>query len=396
MNQVLKNQVTSLAEQLFDKVVAYRQHIHQNPELSYQEYETMEYISEQLTKIGIPHEKGVADTGIIAMIRGSHHTRNQLCVALRADIDALPITETNELPFRSKNEGVMHACGHDAHTAILLGAAEILWNMKDEMIHPVKLIFQPGEEKNPGGASLMIKAGCLENPEVMRMYGLHSDPDLNVGIVGTRKGLFMASADEIYIDIIGKGGHGARPHEAIDSILVGAEIVTSLQQIVSRKADPNIPCVLSFGHFEALGATNIIPEKVHLKGTFRTMNEVWRTKALNLIEKQATLIAEAHGAIAKVEISRGYPFLKNDETITQEFIDKAIYWQGAEKVLPNMEMRMGAEDFAYYAQEIPVCFFRIGVKNPKEESAYGLHTSKFNIDDGALKVGMRMMVMAAL
>lgn len=396
MNQNLKQHVLSQVNQLFDKVVAYRKHLHQHPELSYQEYETMKYISEKLTEIGIPHETGVAETGITAMIRGSHHKEQQECIGLRADIDALPILEQNDVPYASKNKGVMHACGHDVHTSVLLGAAEILFNMKDELEHPVKLIFQPGEEKNPGGASLMIKAGVLENPKVKEIYALHVFPSLPAGEIGTKQGLYMASCDEIYINIIGKSGHGALPHETVDSILVGAEIITSLQQIVSRKCDPTIPCVLSFGHFEALGATNIIPEKVHLKGTFRTMNEEWRENALHLIKKQAELIAEVHGAKAEVEISKGYPFLTNDPELTERFTNKAISWLGKDKVHPDLPIRMSSEDFSYYGQIVSGCYFRIGVRNEEKGIVHSVHNSKFDIDHEALKTGMQMMVLACL
>lgn len=395
MKQNTREFVIEQSEQLFEKVVGYRQHIHKNPELSYQEFETMKYISEQLTKIGIPHETGVAETGIVGIIRGDHHSIDQPCIGLRADIDALPIHEQNDVPYASQNDGVMHACGHDVHTSVLLGAAEILFGMRNDLKDPVKLIFQPGEEKNPGGASLMIKAGCLDNPKVKEMYALHVFPDFAVGQVGTKEGLYMASCDEVYIDIIGKSGHGATPHETIDSILVGAEIVLSLQQIVSRKCDPKIPCVLNFGHFEAMGTTNVVPEKVHIKGTFRTMNEEWRAKALNQIVKQAELIAEAHGAKAIVEISKGYPFLENDVELTRKFVQKANNWLG-EKNVHDLPIRLTAEDFSFYAQEIPTCFFRIGVRNEEKGIVHGVHNSRFDIDHEALKTGMQMMVMACL
>jgi amidohydrolase len=395
MDQNIRESIIQQSEELFEKVVGYRQHLHKNPELSYQEFETMKYISEQLTKIGVPHETGVAETGIVGIIRGDHHSKDQACIGLRADIDALPITEQNNVPYISQNPGVMHACGHDVHSSVLLGAAEILFNMRNELKDPVKLIFQPGEEKNPGGASLMIKAGCLKNPEVKEMYALHVFPDFAVGQVGTKEGLYMASCDEVYIDIIGKSGHGATPHETIDSILVGAEIVLSLQQIVSRKCDPKIPCVLNFGHFEGLGTTNVVPEKVHIKGTFRTMNEEWRAKALKQIVKQAELIAEAHGAKAIVEISKGYPFLENDVELTRKFVSKANKWLGEENV-HDLPIRLTAEDFSFYAQEIPTCFFRIGVRNEEKGIVHGVHNSKFDIDHEALKTGMQMMVMACI
>lgn len=396
MSQNIQQFVNSQVNQLFEKVVGYRKHLHQYPELSYQEYETMKYISEKLTEIGIPHQTGVAETGVVAMIRGSHHKEDQECIGLRADIDALPILEQNDVPYASKNKGVMHACGHDVHTSILLGAAEILFQIKDQLDNPVKLIFQPGEEKNPGGASLMIKAGVLENPKVKEIYALHVFPSLPAGKIGTKPGLYMASCDELYIDIIGKSGHGALPHESIDSILIGAEIVTSLQKIISRRCDTTIPSVLSFGHFEALGATNIIPEKVHLKGTFRTMNEEWRETALTLIKDQTEKIAEANGARAEVEISRGYPFLTNHPELTKNFIDKATSWLGEENVDPELPLRMSSEDFSYYGQLIPSCYFRIGVRNEEMGIVHSVHNSKFDIDHEALKTGMKMMVLACL
>lgn len=396
MSQNIQQFVNSQVNQLFEKVVGYRKHLHQYPELSYQEYETMKYISEKLTEIGIPHQTGVAETGVVAMIRGSHHKEDQECIGLRADIDALPILEQNDVPYASKNKGVMHACGHDVHTSILLGAAEILFQIKDQLDNPVKLIFQPGEEKNPGGASLMIKAGVLENPKVKEIYALHVFPSLPAGKIGTKPGLYMASCDELYIDIIGKSGHGALPHESIDSILIGAEIVTSLQKIISRRCDTTIPSVLSFGHFEALGATNIIPEKVHLKGTFRTMNEEWRETALTLIKEQTEKIAEANGARAEVEISRGYPFLTNHPELTRNFIDKATSWLGEENVDPELPLRMSSEDFSYYGQLIPSCYFRIGVRNEEMGIVHSVHNSKFDIDHEALKTGMKMMVLACL
>ncbi len=395
MNNTLQTKIINKTTALHEKVIAYRHHLHQHPELSYQEHKTMQYISKQLDAIGIEHQTGVADTGIVAIIRGEQHSADTPCVGLRADIDALPIQEENEVPYKSQNDGVMHACGHDVHTSVLLGAAEILHEMKSDLPDPVKLIFQPGEEKNPGGASLMIKAGCLKNPDVKEMYALHVFPDMSVGNIGTKEGLYMASCDEVYIDIYGKSGHGATPHETVDSILVGAEIVTSLQQIVSRKCDPKIPCVLNFGHFEGLGATNLVPSHVHLKGSFRTMNEEWREQALQQISHQASRIAEAHGARAEVDISRGYPYLENDPKLTRNFIEKANNWLGQEKV-HDLPIRLTAEDFSYYAQEVPTCFFRIGVRNDEAGIVHGVHNSRFDIDHDALKVGMQMMVMACL
>lgn len=395
MNLDLSNKIKELSNSIFEEVKAIRRHLHQYPELSYQEYNTMKFVCEKLKEYGIEYQDKVAETGIVAIIRNSKHSKTDVCVGLRADLDALPILEENTTEYVSKNKGVMHACGHDVHTSILLGAAKVLNEIRDELSQPVKLIFQPGEEKNPGGASLMIKAGALENPEVNRMYALHVFPDLPAGDVGFREGLYMASCDEIYIDIIGKGGHGAMPHTTVDSILVGAEIVTSLQQVVSRKCDPTIPCVLSFGHFEGLGAANVVPGKVHLKGTFRTMNEEWRAKALQIIKNQAEKIAEAYGAKAIVDISNGYPFLENNPKLTAELREKAIHLLGEEKI-NELPLRLTSEDFSFYSQVIPTCFFRLGVRNENKGITYGVHHPKFDIDENALAIGVQMMCIAAI
>jgi len=393
MNSELKKTIERLSNELFEKVKLYREHIHANPELSYQEHKTMAYVSEQLTKLGIEHVTKVGDTGIVAIIRNSNHATDAACIGLRADLDALPIHEENEIPFKSTVDGVMHACGHDVHTSILLGAAEILNELKDQLPQPVKLVFQPGEEKNPGGATYMIRDGALENPKVKEMYALHVFPDMEVGKVGFKEGIYMASCDEIYITINGKGGHGATPHQCIDPIAIGAEIILNLQTIVSRKCDPKIPCVLSFGHFEALGATNVIPSKALLKGTFRTMNETWRSEALELISKQVNGIAASNGATVELEISKGYPYLENDPKVTASMRSKAQSFLGEDKV-EELPIRLTSEDFSYYSQVVPVCFFRLGVRNEALGIVYGVHHPKFNIDDNALKIGMQMMALA--
>jgi amidohydrolase len=394
MNPELTAFIKGKSIALYEKVKNYREHLHQYPELSYQEEETMRFVSAKLTEIGIPHEIGVGGTGVVALIQAKKHAV-QSCIALRADLDALPIAEENEVLYKSKVPGVMHACGHDVHTAILLGAAEILNEIKDDLPHPVKLIFQPGEEKNPGGATYMIRDKVLENPRVDKMYALHVFPDLPVGELGFHAGRYMASCDEIYITINGKGGHGATPHQCIDPIVIGANVILQLQQIVSRKCDPKIPCVLSFGHFEALGATNIIPSKAILKGTFRTMNENWREQALSLIEQQVRDIAIAHGATVDIEISKGYPCVENDVALTNELVLKAQDLIGEDKV-HDLPIRLTSEDFAFYSQLVPACFFRLGVRNEEKGIVYGVHHPRFDIDSEALVLGVRMMVTACL
>ncbi len=394
MKTALHHLIREKSEAIFEKVIAYREHMHMHPELSYQEFKTMEYVSSILTKLGIEHQTGIGTTGIVGIIRADHHTTEMKCIGLRADLDALPIHEENDIACKSKNDGIMHACGHDVHTAILLGAAELIHELRNELPAPVKLIFQPGEEKNPGGATLMLKDGVLENPPVSEMVALHVFPDMEVGKVGFKDGIYMASCDEIHLTINGKGGHGATPNQCIDPIMIGANIVTQLQQIVSRKCDPKIPCVLSFGHFEALGATNIIPSKAHLKGTFRTMNEDWRAEALELIEKQIKLIAESSGATVELEISKGYPYLENDPGVTGKIREKAISFLGQDLV-EELPIRLTSEDFAFYSHEVPVCFFRLGVRNEAEGITYGVHHPRFNIDNQALKIGTQLMCLAA-
>jgi amidohydrolase len=394
MNPELIQHIEKRSNELFHKVKAHREHIHMHPELSFSEHNTMQYVSEELTKIGIEHETGIGGTGICAVIRPSRPSASDSCIALRADLDALPILEENDVPYRSKSEGVMHACGHDVHTAILLGAAEILWELRESLHQSVKLIFQPGEEKNPGGASLMIAEGVLKNPDVSDIIALHVFPELETGSVGFKDGIYMASCDEIYITIHGKGGHGALPHNCIDPIVIGANLILQLQQIVSRKCDPKIPCVLSFGHFEALGATNVIPERAHIKGTFRTMNEAWREEALKLIETMTRSLVESNGAKVEIEISHGYPFLENDPLTTQKMRTKAEVFLGKEHVI-ELPIRLTAEDFSFYSQIVPACFFRLGVRNESKGIVHGVHHPKFDIDPQALITGVQMMTIAA-
>ena len=395
MKNNLEEFIKSKSLELFEKVKGYREYIHQHPELSFQEEKTMEFVANALSNLNIPFTKGVGGTGIVGFIKGKHHSDEMECIGLRADLDALPIQEENEVSYKSKVAGVMHACGHDVHTSILLGVAEIINEIRDEIPFPVKLIFQPGEEKNPGGATYMIRDGVLENPIVKELYALHVFPDMPVGKVGFREGIYMASSDEVYVTINGKGGHGATPNKAIDPILIGATIVTSIQQIVSRRCDPIIPSVLTFGHFEGLGETNVIPSKVILKGTFRTLNEEWREEALILIKNQIELIAQSMGGTADVSISRGYPYLENNPKITNQLSQKAKNFLGDENV-EDLPIRMTSEDFAFYSQEKPVCFFRLGVRNEEKGIVHGVHNARFDIDSNALLVGMQVMSLSVI
>jgi amidohydrolase len=380
--------IKQLSEQYFQEIVAIRRHLHQHPELSFQEFETSKFIQQTLTDWGIEFKSGYVNTGIVALVKGKNPEKK--IIALRADIDALPILEENNLPFASQNKGVMHACGHDAHTASLLGAIKILNELKNEFEGTIKCIFQPAEEVLPGGASLMIKEGVLENPKPMHIVGQHVYPELEAGKVGFKKGQYMASTDEIYLTIKGKGGHAALPFKLKDPVLATAQILVALQQVVSRCAKPNIPSVLSFGKVIANGATNIIPNEVFVEGTFRTFDEEWRKKAHNHIREIAENTAKAMGVVCDVKIDVGYPFLVNDDDTTQKCIDAAKEFLGEENVV-DLELRMTAEDFAYYSQIIPACFYRLGTSD-----STGLHTPTFMVDEEALKTGMGLMAYLAM
>jgi len=386
--QMTVEQINQEVEGIFEQVRAYRRQIHENPELSFQEYETSKFIKESLSFVDF---NSVCETGLTYTFFAPNKGGNDPCLALRADIDALPIFEETSLEFTSKNTGVMHACGHDMHSAILMGVAHVISKYREHLKKSVKFIFQLGEEKLPGGASMMIDAGVLENPKVDEIYGLHVFPELEVGQVGFRSGPYMASCDEIFITINGKGGHAALPHTTIDPIFIGAQIVVQAQGIVSRNCNPTVPSVLSFGFFEGLGATNIIPEKVHIKGTFRTMNEAWRNQAHQLLEKLVHETAQAHGATADIIIDRGYPFLVNDSASTNKARNAITKQLGSEQIF-DLDLRMTAEDFSYYSQKVPASFYRIGVRPQGSKEMFGLHNSKFNPDEEAMKTGMKAML----
>ena len=379
--------IKQLAKNYKEEFIEVRRTIHANPELSYVEFETSKYIQSKLTDWGIPFV-AMATTGVVGLIKGNN--ADDRIVALRADIDALPIVEENDVPYKSKNNGVMHACGHDVHTTCLLGAAKILNETKQYWTGTVKLIFQPGEEKNPGGASLLIKEGVLENPAPQKIFGLHVHNILQVGQFSFRGGMVMASTDEIYISIKSKGGHAAAPHLTADTILIASQLVVSLQQIVSRNNSPFNPTVLSITSIQGGNATNIIPSEVKLMGTFRAMDEAWRYKAHELIKTQTELLVKAMGAEADVRIDIGYPFVKNDEALSASARILAEEFAGVENV-SETELRMGAEDFAYYSQIIPACFYRLGVGNEAKGIKIGVHTPTFNVDEDAIEHGMGMM-----
>jgi len=384
---LLKDKIKLLANNYANEFINIRRHLHAYPELSYKEFETSAFIQQKLTELNIAFEIK-ATTGVIGLIKGKN--AESRVIALRADMDALPITEENNISYKSKNVGVMHACGHDVHTTILLGAAKILNELKDQWEGTVKLIFQPGEEKNPGGASLLIKEGVLENPKPQGIFGLHVHPGLDFGKLSFRKGRVMASADEIYITIKGKGGHAAAPHLTADTVLIASHLIVALQQIISRNKNPQAPSVLSICSVQGGHTTNVIPSEIKLMGTFRAMDETWRYKAHELIKKLSVELVESMGAEIDLHIDVGYPTVDNDATLTDNAWQLANEFIGKENV-EETEMRMGAEDFGYYTQQIPGCFYRLGVRNEAEDIIHNVHTPKFNIDERAIEMGMGVM-----
>lgn len=389
----LQAHIRKAAADLLPHVTSVRRHLHAHPELSFEEFNTAAFVDEQLKSMGIADVQTMANTGRVATIKGRNPEKK--VVALRADMDALPIQELNNVPYKSGNDGVMHACGHDVHTSSLLGAANILNGLKEHFEGTVKLVFQPGEEKLPGGASLMIKEGVLKNPVVNSMFGQHVMPFLPTGKVGFRSGLYMASTDEIYVTVKGKGGHGAMPHLNIDTVMITAQMLTALQQVVSRGANPTVPSVLSFGKVIANGATNVIPDVVYLEGTFRTLDEKWRKEAHQLMLKIANGVAESLGGSVEFNIMKGYPFLKNDEQLTAKAKQAAIDYLGADNVV-DLDIWMAAEDFSFYSQEVPACFYRLGTRNEARGITSSVHTPTFDIDESALEIGMGLMAWQAL
>lgn len=383
---MLKEKIETLSKTYYESYRSVRHHLHANPELSYKEFNTSKFIQDHLQSLGIPF-KVMAETGVVALIEGKKSNR---VIALRADIDALPIQEANNVAYASKVPGVMHACGHDVHTTILLGAARILNETKAHWEGTVKLIFQPGEEKNPGGASILIKEGVLENPAPTAIIGLHVHPILETGKLSFKSGKAMASADEIYITVKGKGGHAATPHLTADTVLAASELVVALQKVVSRDKDPLSPSVLSICAINGGFTTNVIPSEVKLMGTFRAMDETWRFNAHKRMKEIADGIATSSGAEIDFKIDVGYPTVYNDPVITEKARSIAASTMGNSNIEEG-ELRMGAEDFGYYSQKIAGCFFRLGTGNKQKNITSGVHTPTFDIDEDAIEIGMRMM-----
>jgi amidohydrolase len=387
-------QIRLLAEAHYTDVLAMRRHLHMHPELSYQEVETSSFVAAQLQRLGLEVQTGIGGHGLTAFIRGNNPESR--LVALRADMDALPIVEQNDVEYKSKREGLMHACGHDVHTSSLLGAAIILNELRDHFEGTIQLVFQPAEEVLPGGASLMLKDGVFAERKPQAIFGQHVYPELPAGKIGLKPGVYMASADELYVTVKGRGGHGAKPDRNIDPVLIASHLIIALQQVVSRWANPSMPSVLSFGKVIANGATNIIPSEVKLEGTFRTFDERWRKEAHSRMIALAEGLVKGMGGEVDFRIDVGYPVLKNDESLTTRARELAVEYLGSENVV-DLDVRMTAEDFAYYGHEMPGCFYRLGTASPNDESkSYSVHHPRFDIDEEALKTGMGLMAWLAV
>lgn len=389
---MIKQQIQQLAKSIFTDVVANRRHLHSHPELSFHETETSAFVAKHLDELGLTYER-MADNGLVALLKGEKPSDQ--VIALRADMDALPITEANDVTYKSQNPGVMHACGHDVHTSSLLGVAKILTEIKSEFGGTIKLIFQPAEEKLPGGASLMIKEGVLENPKPSAVIGQHVMPLIDAGKVGFRSGKYMASTDELYVTVKGKGGHGAQPQQNIDPVIITAHMLTALQQIVSRFSDPKSPCVLSFGKVIANGATNVIPNEVYLEGTFRAMDEDWRAEAHQKMKKMAEGLVESMGGTVDFKIVKGYPYLINEPKLTEAVRTYAEDYLGKENVL-DLDIWMAAEDFAYYSQVADACFYRLGTRNEERGITSSVHTPTFDVEETALETSVGLMAYLAV
>jgi amidohydrolase len=386
------DRIKAFAEEGKERCLTWRRHLHAHPELSFHEVETSSYIARQLKSLGFDNVTTIGDTGVFVTLEGKEAGRT---ILLRADIDALPISEHSSASYQSTVPGVMHACGHDAHTAMLLLATQILKALRSEWKGTIKILFQPAEEVIPGGALKMMAGGILENPNVECAIGQHVFPALAVGKVGIRPGKFMASSDNFFITIHGKGGHAAMPENLVDPVLIAGHVIVSLQQLVSRNRNPRIPSVLSIGRVSAQGSNNVIPDEVTLDGTFRTMDNAWRERALLQMTKLVTDLCDAMGATCTIDIARGYPYLHNDETLAAEVKRAMEEFVGAGNVV-DMDIWMAAEDFAHYSHRVPSVFYVVGVGNEIKKTMSGLHTPTFDIDEDVLPIGAGLMVWLAL
>jgi amidohydrolase len=389
----IKDLLHKHSDKYLEEVIRIRRHLHQYPERSFREKKTSEYIRELLKSWNISYTYPFVENGILASIDGSGG--DHPVIALRSDMDALPIQEQSGLNFASVHQKTMHACGHDMHMASLLGAIRILNDMKDHFPGKVLCVFQPGEEMLPGGAKLMLEEGLFDQVRPDMIIAQHVLPEMKTGMVGFRAGPYMASSDEIYITVKGRGGHAALPHNIIDPILIASQILISLKEKINQHTAIGVPTVLAFGKVMADGAMNVIPDEVRLEGTFRTMDEKWRKDAHQLIEKITEDIASEMGGSVELDIRPGYPALKNDPELTIRSRKFAVELLGEEHVT-DMDIRMTAEDFAWYAQKYPAMLYRFGVQPPGTGKVYPLHSGKFIADDRALKTGMSMLAWLAI
>lgn len=389
----IKERIQQKAEEHYAEVLRIRRHLHMYPELSFDEAATSSFIRSLLDKWGIPYRYPFVGTGLVAEIAGNDP--HGPVIALRTDMDALPIEEQTGLEFSSRNKGIMHACGHDIHMASLLGAIMVLREMKEFFRGRILFIFQPGEEKLPGGAKLMMEEGIFDQVKPDMIIAQHVLPEMDAGTVGFRPGPYMASSDEIYITVKGQGGHGALPEKINDPVLMASHMLITLQQEINRKSPKGTPTVLSFGKVVANGAVNVIPDQVTMEGTFRTMNETWRKEAHQLIARVTRGIADSMGGEADLEIRHGYPVLKNDPELTSRSRALAIDLLGMEHV-EDMDIRMTAEDFGWFSHAYPSMLYRLGVKTAETDDILPLHTSRFRADESALKTGMTMLTWLAV
>lgn len=388
----MKLKIQQLVAENTDYVTQCYRTIHANPELSFEEYQTSAFVCAELDRMGIAYRSGIAGTGVLGILKGKNPDKK--IIALRADMDALPVCEAVDVAWKSKNENVMHACGHDVHTACLLGAAQVLYAVRDAFEGTVLLVFQPGEEKAPGGARLMLEAGVFDEYKPDLILAQHVSVDYPTGTMGFKSGKIMASADEIHVKVRGKGGHGALPHLVNDTVLATAQTLVSLQQVKSRLCHPLTPMVLTFGKLIAAGAQNVIPHEVQLSGTFRTVDEAWREKAKHHIRRIITETTAAYGCTAEIEMPDGYPCVINNEQITAQARSFAAEWVGEEQVV-ELETRMTSEDFSFFTQQYPATFYRFGVKGEKNSNTGGLHSADFVIDEKALPIGFGGMAWMA-
>lgn len=386
------SKIKNRSEELFSEINSIRQYLHQHPELSFNEFKTSEFIQSVLKKYDIPFKSGVVKTGVVVTIEGNDPGKKT--ILLRADMDALPIEEKNNVTYASKNKGVMHACGHDVHSACALGAAIILNELKKEFEGTVRIIFQPGEEVLPGGASLMINEGVLESPKVSTAIAQHVFPSMETGKVGFKSGMYMASTDELYLTVNGKGGHAAMVNDYVNPLVIASEIILNVNDRF-MKNEQKIPTVVAFGKIEGLGATNVIPDKVEIQGTFRTMNEAWRSEVHSALERIVKEVSDKYKIPSHIRIEKGYPFLVNDEALTKNCVNWAKEYLGNTNV-EELPLRMTAEDFAFISQKVPSCFYRLGTGNTSKNITSGVHTSTFDIDENALTTGMGLMAYLAV